>query len=148
MSELVHVCKNINLFYSPSNLNNSLETRSSILAIQSFSEKSSMPSIALLKESDFSEAVQVLCTKKIHSTLMPVLHPSDIFVHRVTLKESLQKIHLHQGLQLVGFHLNVAIVLLYLLYQSVSGVTFQPQEIFLSCQQSNSSSLFLFTGSC
>lgn len=105
-----------------------------------------MPSIALLKESDFSEAIPVLCTKKNHSILMLVLPPSDIFVRRVTLKEALHIIYLHQGLQLVGFHLNVAIVLLYLLYQTISCVTFQPQEIFSSCWQSNSSRLFLFTG--
>lgn len=146
MSELVHICENINLFYSPFNLHSSLATRSSIQANQTFSEKNSMPSIALLKESDFSEAIPVLCTKKNHSILMLVLPPSDIFVRRVTLKEALHIIYLHQGLQLVGFHLNVAIVLLYLLYQTISCVTFQPQEIFSSCWQSNSSRLFLFTG--
>jgi len=47
---------------------------------------------------------------------MLMLPPNDVCVCRVPLKESLHKICLHQGMQLVDFHLNVAIVLVFVTF--------------------------------
>lgn len=142
VSELVYVYENINLFYSPSNFN-SLENRSSIQAIQTFSQKSSMPSIALLKESDFSEALQVLCTKKnpfhINASATSKWH----ICAQSDFERSSSQNPFASGFATGGLPSECC-------YSTpfASGVTFQPQEIFLSCQQSNLSGLFLFTGRC